>query len=763
MDSFYGKNMKNHHRARGILRHFVRMVCFIMLLMMPTTGSAQYDDEKYTLDSLQELIKTESSDSLLARYYCYMAYATDNIDSCIKYAFKSLEHCKDTNSILIADNTEYIAWAYWMKGDARTGLPYLLKSTSIYERLNDTDQIAYNYRFLSNFYAKLNQNDSMTYCINKAMDINLQKHDTANIAQCYIELAEIYFDKNCYTESEKNLRYALELDSMTNNTLEYARCYYRLGELYCKKAENLDEYFMTKNYLKKAIKIFEDINSSHSVYVSSKHLAFGDLADIYVKIAKETRNDLYADSCLSYLKNSLDYLIENHDFTNAVAIGYTYFEYMKYYKRYKEGLDFLLRQKKYIKDETTILKLREYYDKLREAYYLVGDYKNAYECIVKSLEYHDASLNDSTMLVLATLKTEQAMIMENNERAHEEALHFVERRKLKITIILLCVVLVLICLLVFYVSRMLSIKRRNNTILMLKNETLNQQKSEIEAQRDEIESQKNEIELQKNIIMDQWHEVEAVNIKLIHSINYAQRIQRAALSKIEEVKELFPDSFVFYCPRDIVSGDFYRCLRCGKYAVMITADCTGHGIPGGFLSMLGLSGIKEFMVSEYDAENPGTVLDRMKDFIKSTLVSSQKGKIMDDGMDMTICCYDFENMVMHYAIAAQTAYIIRNGETIKLKGDAMPVGRYVRETDHFQSLTTPIQKGDMVYTFSDGIQDQPGGRDKRKFLQKNLVALLVSFADKPTDEQSQILEEKILAWRDTNPQIDDMTLIGIRV
>ena len=763
MDSFYGNNMKKNRRARSVLRHFVRMVCFVMLLMMPTSGSAQYDEERYTLDSLQKLIKVESSDSLLAKYYCYMAYTTDNIDSCIKYAFKSLELIKDTNSILIADNTEYIAWAYLMKDDARTGLPYLLKSTSIYERHHDTDHIAYNYRFLANFYAKLNQNDSMTYCINKAMDINLQKRDTANIAQCYVELSEIYSDKKCYAESEKYLRNAIELDSLSNNTLEYARCYYRLGEVYCNKAKTLDEYFTTMNYLKKAIKIFEEENSSHALYVYSKHLAFGDLANIYIKIAKETQNKLYADSCFTYLKTSLDYLIETHDFTNAVAVGYTYFEYMKYHKKYKEGLEFLLRQKKYINEETTIPKLREYYDKLREAYYLVGDYKNAYECIVKSMEYHDASLNDSSMLVLATLKTEQAMIMENYKRAHDEEVHFLERRKLKTTIILLCVVLVLICLLVFYVSRMLSIKRRNNTILMLKNEILNQQKSEIEAQRDEIESQKNEIELQKNIITEQWHEVEAVNIKLIHSINYAQRIQRAALSKIEEVKELFPDSFVFYCPRDIVSGDFYRCLRCGKYAVMITADCTGHGIPGGFLSMLGLSGLKEFMVSEYDAENPGTVLDRMKIFIKSTLVSSLKGKIMDDGMDMTICCYDFDKMVMHYAIAAQTAYIIRNGNAIKLKGDSMPVGRYVRETDHFQSLTAPIQKGDMVYTFSDGIQDQPGGRDKRKFLQKNLVALLVSFADKPTDEQPQILEEKILAWRDTNPQIDDMTLVGIRV
>jgi serine phosphatase RsbU (regulator of sigma subunit) len=293
-------------------------------------------------------------------------------------------------------------------------------------------------------------------------------------------------------------------------------------------------------------------------------------------------------------------------------------------------------------------------------------------------------------------------------------------------------------------------------VLTLKNQTLNQQKSEIEKQRDEIA-------IQKNIITEQWQEVEAVNKNLIHSINYAQRIQRAAISTIEDVRAIFPDSFVFYRPRDIVSGDFYRCGRCGKYAVMITADCTGHGIPGAFLSMLGLSGLKEYMVSEYDAQNPGIVLDKMKSFIKATLTPSQKNRNIDDGMDMTICCFDMEQMIMHYAIAAQTAYIIRNGEAIKLKGDVMPVGRYVHEKEHFQSLTLPLQKGDMIYTFSDGIQDQLGGPERRKFLQKNLTSLLSFIADKDTDDQYALLEHAIAQWQGTLPQIDDMTLVGIRV
>ena len=761
-----GKKTSHGRRSRLQLFSVWATFAFFMLLTMSTLAQDNdtiiYQTEK-EVDSLLALITPETTTRQRAVYYCNIAYYTNNLDTCLKYAFLSLDYCQDTDTLLIANNKKYIAWGYWMKDDAKRGLPYLLQSTAIYEQKNDTAALEHNYRFLSKYYDKLHKSDSMIIYINKAMELNIIQHDTTNIAQCYIDLSEFYMDKKFYAESENCLRKAIELDSLIDNTLEYARCYYRLGEVCCAKAKTTEEFFETMGYIKKSIKIFDELNSSQPIYISTKHLAYGDLANIYIRLANSTQNDKYADSCLVYLKMSLDYLLQQNDFSNAVAIGYTYFEYFKYHKRYKDALEFLLRQKKYFSDNTTKLKLRDYYDKLCEAYLLLGDYKNAYECVVKKMEYNDAIINDSTMAALATLKTEQAMIIENNDRIHAEEVHFLERRKLRSTIILLCIVLVLVCVLVFHISRSLRIRKNNNAILMLKNEILNQQKSEIQAQRDEIESQKNEIEIQKNIITEQWQEVENVNKNLIHSINYAQRIQRAALSKMEEVRAIFPESFVFYRPRDIVSGDFYRCGRCGKYAVMITADCTGHGIPGAFLSMLGLSGLKEFMVTEYDAENPGTVLDRMKEFVKSTLVSSQKGKIMDDGMDMTICCYDFDKMVMHYAIAAQTAYIVRNGEAIKLKGDSMPVGHYVREFDHFQNLSIDIQKGDIVYTFSDGIQDQLGGSDKRKFMIKNLVKLLVSISTEPIDTQAKLIEQAITTWRGNTPPVDDMTLVGIRV
>ena len=257
-------------------------------------------------------------------------------------------------------------------------------------------------------------------------------------------------------------------------------------------------------------------------------------------------------------------------------------------------------------------------------------------------------------------------------------------------------------------------------------------------------------------------EIREVNNKMLASVNYASRIQGAVISSIVDVNAIFPENFVLYRPRDIVGGDYYRAIRCGRYSVMITADCTGHGIPGALLSMLGISALREYMVTEEDAENPGTVLDRMRDFVKTTLVAKGGGSL-DDGMDMTICSFDFEKMEIRYAIANQTALIVRGDEAIKLKGDPMPVGRYLREKEHFKTQTVSIQKGDMVYMFSDGLQDQLGGRDCRKFLLKNLAATLVEIHNEPLNIQRVVLEQELIAWRGGTPQIDDMTMVGIRI
>ena len=363
---------------------------------------------------------------------------------------------------------------------------------------------------------------------------------------------------------------------------------------------------------------------------------------------------------------------------------------------------------------------------------------------------------------LLSLKTEEQLKRKNEQILHEE-----EKKALLLYISALAGALIVVSFVVFFITRILKIKKKANATLSEQNGILISQKAEIEAQRDKIEAQRDEIEIQKNLITEQMSEVEKVNSQLLASITYAQRIQRAALSSSEEMTTNFKDSFVFYQPKEIVSGDFYITEKYGRFSVMITADCTGHGIPGAFLSILGIAAIKEYMRTEEDAANPGVVLDRIRTFIKATINSHSESRL-NDGMDMSICSFDFNNRTLTYAIANQRVLLVRNGEAITLKGDNMPVGRCSYERDHFVSLSTSIEPNDMVYMFSDGIQDQFGFEDgdslrMRKFSSRRLNETLASLSSLPTKQQLDELEKVINKWRDTNPQTDDMTMIGIRV
>ena len=725
-----------------------------------TDADTDTDDEGYEdpsqpeIDSLLSLITPQTPDSLKVKYYSKIADITGSTDTTIKYAFLLLDCCSKNDSLMIAAGNRYIAWGYWMKDESRKGLLYLIKSTELYRIMNNLPHLALNYRLLSKIYAELNKFDSSSFYINSALKINIELHDTVNISECYKTLGELYSNRNFFIESKKHYCKALELDSIMGDLLECAFDYYRLGELYDAKYDTLiDDLYEAKAFLKKCIFLYDSINTDDEYYINHKYMVYGTLSSVFIKLAQRTQEKPYADSCMYFYKLASDYYLKNGRSENYLDDSHIYVDYLVFYKKYKEALDFLLSLQQYYGDESSDMTIALYHSRLKEVYLLLGDYKNAYENLVKEKEYESASLNDSSFAALADMKAEQAMMMEKLNREQMEREHENQQKRLMIVIISLIVVSLLI-------FRIFWNKRTANKQLAAKNELLSQQKSEIESQRDEIEAQ-------KNIITEQWQEVEEVNQKLFSSINYAERIQRAAVSAIEDVKALFPESFVYYKPRDIVSGDYYRCAKCGRFSVMITADCTGHGIPGAFLSMLGLSGLKEFMVSESDAENPGTVLDRMRTFIKSTLGAPKGKSAIDDGMDMTICAFDFANMELRYAIANQKIIYIRDGLAQRLRGDNMPVGRYVREREHFESFTMKIQKGDMFYMFSDGIEDQLGGDSAdgmgRKFLVRNLEAFLLEVSGEPAETQCELLDNKILAWRGGTPQIDDMTMVGIRV
>jgi serine phosphatase RsbU (regulator of sigma subunit) len=226
--------------------------------------------------------------------------------------------------------------------------------------------------------------------------------------------------------------------------------------------------------------------------------------------------------------------------------------------------------------------------------------------------------------------------------------------------------------------------------------------------------------------------------------------------------------FILYKPKDIVSGDFYFALahkqenESSEKFYMCTADCTGHGVPGALMSMLGISNLNESII-EKKLSKPNEILDSVRKGIIDSL--NAEGSLVEskDGMDCVLCVYDFQNMTLEFAAANNPLWLLRNGEIIEFKPDKFPVGKYGDELKPFTLQKTDLQKGDIIYTFTDGFADQFGGPKGKKFKYKQLQDLLLSIHTLPMTQQKEKLNEVFEEWRGNLEQVDDVLVIGVKI
>lgn len=256
-------------------------------------------------------------------------------------------------------------------------------------------------------------------------------------------------------------------------------------------------------------------------------------------------------------------------------------------------------------------------------------------------------------------------------------------------------------------------------------------------------------------------EIESQNLKIKDSINYAKRIQDSMLPKSKMIKKYLPESFVLYNPRDIVSGDFYWFAEQNDSFIIAAADCTGHGVPGALMSMIGNTLLTNIVKLE-NIEKPSDILYKLRKEVITSL-ETDDGKESKDGMDIALVkiCHQRENL--QFAGAYNPLYIIRKGELIELKGTKQPIGKHFKkENDPFDHKEITLEKGDMIYIFSDGYPDQFGGPEGRKFGTKQFKEFLINIHELSADEQQEALQKNLDEWRGSHPQLDDILVIGFR-
>ena len=226
--------------------------------------------------------------------------------------------------------------------------------------------------------------------------------------------------------------------------------------------------------------------------------------------------------------------------------------------------------------------------------------------------------------------------------------------------------------------------------------------------------------------------------------------------------------FILYKPKDIVSGDFYHAIAHkptgskNELFFMCTADCTGHGVPGALMSMVGISHLNESII-EKNLIHPNDILDNMRKGIIASLNPEGSEEESKDGMDCVLCAYDFENMKLEFAAANNPLWLIRDGAMQEFKPDKMPVGMYHSAAAPFSLQTIDLKKGDIIYTFTDGYADQFGGEKGKKYKYKQLQEKLLAIKDLPLSDQKNILEKEFEKWRGNLEQVDDVLIIGVKI
>ena len=307
-----------------------------------------------------------------------------------------------------------------------------------------------------------------------------------------------------------------------------------------------------------------------------------------------------------------------------------------------------------------------------------------------------------------------------------------------------------------------NIEKKNDLVQAKHMDEIHRLNKEIETLKNEIESQKEELEIRRDLAEKQRDEIIAQKKELTDSIKYASQIQSSMMPGSELFKISFYDYFIFSKPKDIVSGDFYWITANGNKTIVAVTDCTGHGVPGAFMSMLGIGLLNE-IVNEKNIVQPNLILNNLRDKVIKSLTQSGGDNETMDGMDIALITLDREKHTLQYSGAHNSLIMIRNNNLSEIRGDRMPVGSYLVAEIPFTNHEIEIKANDSIYLFSDGYKDQYGWRSNRKLKHNRFLEFLLSIQNVPMKAQKILLENNLKNWMGDLEQIDDILVVGVQI
>ena len=695
--------------------------------------------------------------------FTYVAFFRDDMETAKKYLNEAISlvksiHDNKSLNILLSN----LCLILEKEGKYDEAISEYKKNIDYSGKIKDEESVAINKCNLGKLYMDLGDYSKATSYLLDALNIYIKKNLELKEAICYHLLAVLNFNQSNYQKALEYEQKAVEKREMLNDKMGLASSYTSLGNIYSQIHNNkLSIVFYEKalnlyNSLEMKSGQLMELNNIGSIYQQEKN--FTKALEYYIASKKICEEINATNHYCTVLYNIADVYNELNNFNEAI-------KYCNKSLSIAKSLNLLNEQK-------AALKI------LSEIYEKKGDFKNAFHYMKEYKEMNDSIFDID--------KTKQAKELETRYESEKKQLEIeklekdknlqkevisrqtAENKRQQLIIFSTIGFIILISTFSLLLIRLFIQKKKANKRLSLQNEEIKQQKEEIIAQRDEIESQ-------RDLVLDQKNHIEQIHLEVSQSIDYAKRLQSAVLPETEILADFVSEHFILYNPKDKVSGDFYWWAKVENQIVVAVADCTGHGVPGAFMSMLGSSYLREIVIKEY-ITNPSVILRRLRKEVVKTL--KQKGEYGEqkDGMDICLISFDSELTNLQFAGANNPLYIVRKSNIDsnknenndlpdfildEVKGDKMPIAIY-EKMDSFTNHSIEINRGDTVYLFSDGYADQFGGPKGKKFMYKPFKELLISIADKPLQSQKTILQKTILEWKGHLEQIDDITILGIR-
>lgn len=664
---------------------------------------------------------------------------------------------------------------YQIQGNYTNALENHFKALKIREEMKDQQGVAMSYTNLGNVYIMQGLYKEAIEMHNKAIQIRNGIADSQGISDNYSSLAYIYGELGNLPQAlEMNFK-SLKIFEQLGNKQNIAIVTNNIARIYQKQYKNqeaLDMYF-------RALKISEEVgdkkgnsdylNNIASIYsLQGKNDEAFEMYSKSLKIKEEIGDNDGMAKCLSgigsfYYKKgmidkALEYLhkaqklnIELGDIALESGImNYLALCYLEK-KDYSQSLRFANKgfkdsQESGLKDETSSLA-----STLSEIYERIGNPLQALKYYKLFKNYSDSLIDREKELKTQWLqadyeyqKKEVQLLAEQKQRELEHQKKLAGQRYLTLLFIVAFIGVVVI---VFFVYKGRQKEKKAKLLLQTKNKEISKKNTILHQQKEDLE------EAHRNIKA---------------SINYARLIQNAIMPSPEILSSNLPEYFIIYKPRDIVSGDFYWFRQIKNLLYIAAADCTGHGVPGAFMSMMGISLLNE-IVSKRDANPPDIILNELRKRLKKSLHQTQERHETQDGMDIAFLMIDLDRKTLLYSGANNPLIIFRKngGDTnyslFEIKADRMPIGVHPNDIYDFKLNEYKLESDDTVYLFSDGYSSQFGGPGYNKLKSKKFQELLYSVQGNSMSEQKQYLEKFLSDWQGKHEQVDDILVIGIKI